>query len=269
MAEASEQQVIVPAAAPAAGDQHPSCDWGWADTWLLTWLWPLVRKGYSAPLQAFDVPALPSALAAPAARHIAIEWWLAREQAAAAQTKLSGSSEQASLRPTLIKMALTCHRTEIVLGMIASLAYGLLNVVLRPLLLKLTIELVSRISSSGSSDEMTRSILLIAAIGGSLVLEGVVAAASKHFLSDRLGTALFGKAAALVQRKAVRLQTASVVQVRSVPISSVSVALSSVDNHAADNHAQWRTRRASQPASDSEPGSPAPTKSKCGPSHPT
>lgn len=103
---------------------------------------------------------------------------------------------------------------------------GLLNVVMRPLLLKITIETVARLaesrSSSGdgssgsddadSNDDTLTSVLLVFAIGGSLVVEGLVAAASKHYLSDQLGTAVFGKTAALIQRKSINLKSAAAVQ---------------------------------------------------------
>ena len=189
----------------AAAARHPPGQRGWAATTLLAWLWPIVRKGYSTPLQASDIPNLPSHLEAAAARSSGASWWAGQVATGA--------------RPTLLKMVMACHRTEFALGMLASVVYGLLNVVLRPLLLKVTIETVARISAANaeagngganqSGEETLQSAMLIVAIGLSLMVEGIVAAASKHFLSDQLGTAMFGKVAALVQRKAVRLQSAS------------------------------------------------------------
>jgi hypothetical protein len=169
---------------------HKRVRWGHAQVWLLTWLWPIVRKGYGAPLQPRDIPYLPAELTAAAAREGAAQWWAGQQQ------------------PTLVGMAWSCHRADLLLGMVSSVLYGQLNVVVRPLLLKLTIETVTRISAGDGADETLRSLWLILAIGASLVLEGIVAAASKHFLSDRLLTALVGKAASLVQRKAVRLKGA-------------------------------------------------------------
>ena len=38
-----------------------------------------------------------------------------------------------------------------------------------------------------------------------MLFEGVCAASSRHFLSDRIGTAVYGQCATLVQQKSVRL----------------------------------------------------------------
>ena len=58
------------------------------------------------------------------------EWWAA--QLAAGR------------KPTVVSMAWSCHRLEAVLGLLISCGYGLLNVVVRPLLLKLTVDAVTQ-----------------------------------------------------------------------------------------------------------------------------
>jgi hypothetical protein len=171
---------------------------GCLNTVFLCWVWPLVRKGYSTPLGAQDIPPLPQRLRVGRLRAEGVQWWSA--QLAAGRR-----------RPSIISMAWQCHRRDALFGLTISCGYGLLNVVGRPLLLKLTVESVKRqLTQAGdSSDENLRGVLLIVAIVVSMLLEGVCATASRHFLSDRIGTAVFGSCATLVQAKSTRLQGVS------------------------------------------------------------
>jgi hypothetical protein len=169
---------------------------GWANAVLLCWLWPIVRRGYSTPLQPSDLPTLPEDLLVRHARADGVAWWM--------QQLATGR------RPSVLRMAWGCHRKELVCGLIFSLFYGLINVVLRPWLLKVTIDVVSGTGSNDSSGvadgvevQLGEALRLVLAIGGSLLLEGIVGASSRHYLSDQVGTALFGKTAALIQRKAM------------------------------------------------------------------
>eukprot|EP01043_Picozoa_sp_COSAG02_P051173 COSAG02_NODE_5354_length_4404_cov_2.321487_3_plen_135_part_01 len=116
-------------------------------------------------------------------RAAAVEWWFEQEN------------------PTALKMAWHCHRREVVLGLIASIAYGMTNVVVRPLLLKLTIESVTR-----GSDSTGYSFMLIFVIGATMLFEGVIGSSSRHFLCDRLCTGIFGKMGTLIQHKSVHME---------------------------------------------------------------
>ena len=153
---------------------QPVRAWGWASSLTLSWLWPLVLKGYAAPLMPHDLPQLEPRMQAAAARADATTWWQARLAA----------NEQ----PTLLGMAWHCNRYEIVVGCATSTVYGLVNVVVRPLLLKITIETVARLAEGAdgsggggdaASDTLT-SVLLVVAIGGSLLVEGLGEEAGRH-----------------------------------------------------------------------------------------
>eukprot|EP01052_Picozoa_sp_SAG31_P024546 SAG31_NODE_2096_length_6455_cov_2.145060_2_plen_277_part_00 len=187
---------------PARGadtQEQPTLAWGCVSTFTLSWLWPIVRKGYSQPLQMHDLPRLPPKLQAERARIDALRWWSAQR------------------KPTLVGMLWALNSHEIVAGCACSAIYGFVNVVARPLLLKVTIETVARLAEKGAAadgssyrgrstdSDTTTSVLLVLAIGFSLIIEGVAAASSKHYLSDQLGTAMFGKAGALIQHKSVNL----------------------------------------------------------------
>ena len=170
----------------------PAISWGWPNTVFLCWIWPLVRKGYFTPLNVDDIPPLPPHLQLLHLRRTGAEWWA--EQIAAGK------------RPSIISMAWENHRAEAVLGLVISTGYGLLNVVVRPLLLKLMVEAITRELDGEKQAQVAQNVLLVAAIGGSMLFEGVCAASSRHYLSDRIGTAVFGQCASLVQAKSTRLQ---------------------------------------------------------------
>jgi ABC-type multidrug transport system fused ATPase/permease subunit len=181
MASAAE---TAPLAKPAAAPKHaPLLPWSLREVVLFSWMVPIVRRGYRSPLQYCDIPPPPAHLQTAAARAAAVEWWFEQEH------------------PTALKMAWHCHRREVVLGLIASVAYGMTNVVVRPLLLKLTIESVAR-----GSDGAGYSLMLIFIIGATMLFEGIVGASSRHFLCDRLCTGIFGKMGTLIQRKSVHME---------------------------------------------------------------
>jgi ABC-type multidrug transport system fused ATPase/permease subunit len=176
----------------AATMPAPERRWGWADTVFLAWVWPLVLRGFSRPLDEDDIPPLPVGCQLRSTRASGAEWW-ARQLAA-------------GRKPTVASMAWECHRREAILGLVISCGYGLLNVVVRPLLLKRTVELLTaETSDSSDGDHALRNGLLVASIGASMLFEGVCAASSRHFLSDRIGTAVYGQCATLVQQKSTRL----------------------------------------------------------------
>ena len=165
--------------------------WGWRHQLLLSWLWPIVRYGYSTPLQHEDLPPLPAKLRPAAARSTATAWWSA--ELAAGRT------------PTIFRMLWHTNRREVVLGLINSAIYGLTNVVVRPVLLKLTIESVGRRSGEEAGDSLY-GLMLVLVIGCTMLVEGIVGASSRHYLSDQLSTAMFGKTSSLIQAKSLRLE---------------------------------------------------------------
>lgn len=141
--------------------------------YLLLWVWSLVWRGWRRPLEAHDLPALPPGLTQSDARLAAELWW---------------SDGEKANRRSIVGLTWRFHRREFLAGIAMSSCYGLCNVVLRPLLLKLTIEQVA------AGVAPLRSVGLICAIGASLLFEGVCAGASRHMLSDRLFSAVFGMA---------------------------------------------------------------------------
>ena len=135
------------------------------------------------PLDYCDIPPPPVHLQTSTARATAVDWWFEHKN------------------PTVLKMAWACHQRELVLGLLASIAYGMTNVVVRPLLLKITIESVAR-----GNDSIGYSIMLICIIGATMLFEGLVGSSSRHFLCDRVCTGIFGKIGTLIQHKSCRLE---------------------------------------------------------------
>ena len=93
--------------------------------YLLLWVWSLVWRGWRRPLEAHDLPALPPGLTQSDARLAAELWW---------------SDGEKANRRSIVGLTWRFHRREFLAGIAMSSCYGLCNVVLRPLLLKLTIE---------------------------------------------------------------------------------------------------------------------------------
>ena len=160
---------------------------------FLTWVSPVVRKGFWSPLCAEDVPELPAGLADVRGIY--------RQAQTLWDAEINmGTHERVSLWRVYRKMLLK----EAVVGCVVGCIQGLLNTVARPLLLKL---LLSEFADGDVETVGTaRPVLLVVGIGLMLLAEGICGVDSKHLLSDRLGTMFVTITSTLIQAKASRLR---------------------------------------------------------------
>ena len=211
---ATAAAAVAAAAAAAQPGVHPERRESCCSTTFLSWLWPVAIAGFKAPLQPAQIPALPESLGCPVARRTAIGYW---------ENEL-GSGR----KPTLLRMLWQFHEREMAVACMYSTLYGLTNVVLRPLLLKLTLEAIMTgetppgvMVSTGENGTQTSvlfygnaepsagllaSMGLVLAIAVSSLVEGLFQAVSRHYMSDRVGTAAIGKIAVLLHWKSGRLE---------------------------------------------------------------
>ena len=156
---------------------------------LLTWVTPLVLKGYRSPLKGADVPQLPENLETSNLAQEAHRLW---------QIELLSASRKT---PSLLRVILQLAKWPIVQSFLLGSAAGLCTTVMRPLLLKYIVESVSEGSGSTNAYKGT----LLALLLFSTVAEGIFSAASKHLAGDEAGIRFVGAAAALVHAKSMRV----------------------------------------------------------------
>jgi hypothetical protein len=154
----------------------------------LSWVIPKVIKGYSSPLSEADAPPLPRDMRSRHLTEKAQELW---------------AVELEKKDPKLWRVVWGLARGEIIFGVSASLAQGLLNTVLKPLMLKLIIQALT--STEESDEQNTSGILLILAFALVCIFEGLTGADARHFLSDDLGTKFSVACSALIACKAGRI----------------------------------------------------------------
>lgn len=147
---------------------------------LLLWCWDLVRRGLRTELRAEDVPPVPGELLVGSLPLMHAEALLAQGQ-------------------SLLAVVRACFPSMLPLGVLLGAAQGFLSTVPRTLLLH---RLVRGVANGAG---VTEHVLLVAALGTILLLEGVASTASRHWFSDKFCTGLFGMVAMLVHRKTLRL----------------------------------------------------------------
>lgn len=181
---------------------------------LLLWVTPVVRRGYSHPLASDELPALPTAYrarpqAADGTRstaHVAACHWddqVAAFRLAEANAKSnSGKNIGKVVGPSIVKTLWHIHKGQFLLGVVFSILQGLLNNAARPLLLNQVILAFMSRGGSGSTEE---TMALLISFGATVFLEGLFKVAGQNVLHAECGTQILSWLVPLIQRKAASL----------------------------------------------------------------
>ena len=107
----------------------------------LSWVVPVVVKGYSTPLQEADAPNLPSVMNSRSLTLKAQNLWAMEVQRSQA-LNMGNSNKEA--KPKLWSVVYGLASQQINIGVVTSVSQGLLNTVGKPLVLKVVIGLITQ-----------------------------------------------------------------------------------------------------------------------------